>query len=405
MKMESENKNKSILIVSAVFPPEPVVSAMISYDLAERLALDYNVVVLCPKPTRPLGKKLVEEKNIRYKFHRIVLDSYTHPASDFIGRMIESLSFGRKTAKYIKKHRKEIGLVYMNTWPIFAQYAVLSISHKLKIPTIIHIQDIYPESMIGRLGIIGKIIGKCLSYVDKYEMRKANHVFAISENMKNYLIHSRGISRNQISVVRNWQNDAYFEINNYTPNEQFTFMFVGSVSPAAGVLFIIKSFVKSNIKKSKLIIAGDGSDKQMCIDYVQANHCNNIEFISVAPKDVALLQSKADVLLLPLKKGIGATASPSKLTAYLFSAKPIIACVDKNTDVEMIIKEARCGWVCEPENQEMLSECMNSVSKMHIDNLKEKGDAARAYAIEHFSKQKNLSSMIDKIELMYNEKR
>ena len=44
-----------ILIISAVFPPEPVVSAQISYDLAENLCKQNEVTVLCPKPTRPFG--------------------------------------------------------------------------------------------------------------------------------------------------------------------------------------------------------------------------------------------------------------------------------------------------------------------------------------------------------------
>lgn len=52
---------KRILIVTAVFPPEPVVSAQISYDLATELSKKYNVTVLCPPPTRPNGKNSIKE--------------------------------------------------------------------------------------------------------------------------------------------------------------------------------------------------------------------------------------------------------------------------------------------------------------------------------------------------------
>ena len=45
----------NILIISAVFPPEPVVSANLSRDLAEELSKNNQVTVLCPKPTRPNG--------------------------------------------------------------------------------------------------------------------------------------------------------------------------------------------------------------------------------------------------------------------------------------------------------------------------------------------------------------
>ena len=60
---------KRILIVSAVFPPEQVTSALLNYDLAHKLAKEYEVTVLRPYPTRPLGAKFenteVEEKSFR----------------------------------------------------------------------------------------------------------------------------------------------------------------------------------------------------------------------------------------------------------------------------------------------------------------------------------------------------
>ena len=77
---------KKILIVSAVFPPEQVTSALLNYDLAHELAKEYEVTVLRPYPTRPIGAKFesveVEDKS----FETILLDSYTHPESELKGR-------------------------------------------------------------------------------------------------------------------------------------------------------------------------------------------------------------------------------------------------------------------------------------------------------------------------------
>jgi hypothetical protein len=48
----------------------------------------------------------------------------------------------------------------------------------------------------------------------------------------------------------------------------------------------------------------------------------NIEFWDAPLELVPELQSQASVLLFTLKKGLGKTASPSKLPAYMFSKKP-----------------------------------------------------------------------------------
>ena len=57
-----------IVIVSCVFPPEPVVSATLSYDIAMRLcALGKEVVVVCPRPSRPLNYAFDESKTIHMR--------------------------------------------------------------------------------------------------------------------------------------------------------------------------------------------------------------------------------------------------------------------------------------------------------------------------------------------------
>ena len=49
------------------------------------------------------------------------------------------------------------------------------------------------------------------------------------------------------------------------------------------------------------------------------------------------------------------TALPSKLTAYMFSGKPIIASIDLDSEVSEIIQKNNCGFVVEPENKNKLS--------------------------------------------------
>ena len=69
---------------------------------------------------------------------------------------------------------------------------------------------------------------------------------------------------------------------------------------------------------------------------------------------------QSEVLLLSLKKGVAKTALPSKLTAYMLSAKPIIASVDEDSGTADIIKSNKCGWVVEAENEIKLIECMKN---------------------------------------------
>ena len=68
-----------ILLASSVFPPEPVVSATIGFDLAEALSVDSEVMVVTPKPTRPLGFLFEEATQPDRAFKHYVMESYTYP--------------------------------------------------------------------------------------------------------------------------------------------------------------------------------------------------------------------------------------------------------------------------------------------------------------------------------------
>ncbi len=391
-----------ILIISAVFPPEPVVSAQISYDLAENLCKQNEVTVLCPKPTRPFGYSFKNEKDIKFNYKVIRLSSFTCPESKIIGRMKESKSFGNRCADYISEHKNDIDIIYANAWPLFSQKTIVKTAKKYKIPCILHIQDIYPESLIKKLPVFAKkIINLIFLSLDKAILSMATHIIGISPAMISYLAASRNISLDKFTLVRNWQNDkAFIE---YIPtfssdNNTFIFMYVGSITPSADVENIIQSYHAAALQNAKLIIAGNGTDKEKCIQNTKKLNNPTIEFIEVSSDKVAETQSKANILLLPLKKGIAETATPSKLTAYLLSAKPIIACVEENSDVAQIIKDSDAGFVIEPENVEMLASLMRKVIGMNKNYFVKMGKKGRKYAMKELSREANLPKIVALIE-------
>ena len=388
-----------ILIVSAVFPPEPVVSANLSYDIANALAAEEKVVVISPAPTRPFGmifdKEMISKE---YPFEHIILDTYTCPESNLFGRARESYSLGINTKKYIEQNHQKIEVIYANTWPLFAQKYLVEAASKYNIPLVLHVQDIYPESISEKIPFIGPFINKLLLPVDTKILENATNIVTISYKMRDYLIESRHLEEDKISVVRNWQDDDSFinfkDQNQSQKNELFTFMYLGSISPTAGIDLLIHAFGKADLKDARLIVAGGGSDKERCMAIAQGYHDKEIEFYEVSGNEVPGMQAKADVLMLPLRRGVARTALPSKLTAYMLSAKPIIASIDKDSEPADIIRNNDCGIVVEPEHEQELMRCMRNISQKSSNELSKMGKKSFNYAKEHLSRKHNLAKIM-----------
>ena len=394
----------NILIISAVFPPEPVVSALLSRDLANELSKKNNVTVICPSPTRPAGFSF-EKRMYSEHYNIIQLNSYTCPSSKIFGRFRESYSFGSCCVKFIKESTGNIQCIYINSWPLLSQFMIVNIAKRKNIPCVLHIQDIYPESLINKMPFGKSILFKILLPIDKYSLLNSNSIIAISENMKKTLINTRNVNSTKIEVVTNWQDDeAFLSFHKFkiqsesNSSKGITFMHLGNNGPLAGVNFIIRSFFKAEIEHSKLIIAGSGTRTNSCIALVKSIKANNIEFVEVPQGMVPSIQDLADVLLLPVKKNGAMSSIPSKLPAYMFSAKPIIGCLDLESDTAKAINDSGCGIVIEPENEIELINAMKSAALWSEKTREEKGNSGLEFAKKSFSKEINIKKIISIIE-------
>lgn len=401
---------KRLLFVCGVFYPEPVVSARLQTDLAMKLSENYQVTVLRPHPTRPKGFAFADYDYASLPFQVIEFDSYTCPASSPLGRMCESISHGRWCVRYIRQHHKEIDFVYNDSWHLFGVSLVAKVACKYKIPYITPVQDVYPESLASKLPDIQwlkRMVMQVLSPLDHNVLSHAVCVQTNSEKMAAYLSDSRQIDRKKFVVVRNWQDEKpfldYAKNRRVEPEDRpFTFMYVGNVGPLAGIDVLFEAFAQAGLKDAKLVIAGSGPAKEDLQRKAQRYACT-IEFWDVPAGMVPETQAKADVLMLPVKKGFARYSVPSKLIAYLFSAKPVIASVDKDSDTAECVEKSGAGWLAEPEDVSNIAKVMREAFIASDANRIKMGECGREYAMCVFTKEKNLSVLSQAIEAILSD--
>lgn len=393
---------KKIVIVTAVFPPEQVTSAFLNYDLAHELAKDYEVVVLRPYPTRPKGAVFSSVDVGDTSFKTILINSYTHPESKLIGRFRESIDFGRKSAKYIKKHHSDIAFVYNDGWQLFGLYLVAKICKKFDIPYIVPIQDIYPESLLTNKNypnIIGKLIKTILLPIDRYYQKQAACVRTISNDMRDYLSQTRNIPKEAYLVVNNWQNDEDFlrEYPERPIDDKIVFAYAGSINSHSNVDLMIRAFADAAIPNSEFRVYGGGNKKEDCENLANELGLTNVVFDYVSRNRIAFVQSQADVLVLALPKGNGNLCLPSKLTSYMLSGKPVLASVDSDCLTSKIIKENECGISVMPDDISALKRGFVYFSQQSHAQLVEKGRRSKLFSDQHLTREVNLHSVVKKI--------
>lgn len=397
--------HKKILVISAVFPPEQVTSAYLNYDLAKALAKDYKVTVLRPKPTRPIGATFQDDWSDP-DFETVLIDSYTHPESELIGRFKEARDFSKKSVQYLKAHKDEIDFVYNDGWQLFGLNIIAKACVKYSIPYIVPIQDIYPECLLTKSHIpefAKKIIIYILLPIDKYYQKHAYRVRTISDEMADYLSSTRKIDRNKYLVVNNWQNDDDFKnLPAAKSSDKIVFEYVGSINIHANVDLMIKAFAEANIPNSELRIYGGGNQKEACQQLVKDMGLSNVTFGFVSRNEIPAVQAAASVLVLALPTGNGNLCLPSKLTSYLLSGRPVLASVDQDSSTKRMLEGEGCGKTVIPDDKEAFIAGFKFFADKTHEQMTKMGERSREYAMAHLTREVNLSLVINTIKQIVN---
>lgn len=412
----SDSNIVRVTIISAVYPPEPQVTARMSFDLANHLMNQgCAVTVICPQPSRVANidnnkyhkydsTVVSDEKGIRV----VRLPSYTSPKSKLFPRMRESFSFGKKVAKCLSTLEATPDVLYVNSWPLLSQAIISEFARRNAIPLVLQVMDVYPEALTRKLpSLLRSLVHTPLKWLDGRIAQSAAAVVVISDNMSQVYTEDRHVSADHIVTIPTWQDETvYVNIpsreeccHRYEISQHlFTFLYLGNIGPVAGVDFLIRAFAECNVPDAQLVIVGDGTAKPDCVALASRCNLKNVHFVSDPESaHVPLLQGMAHVCMLPMKRGAGMSSIPSKLPAYLFSAKPVIATVDCESDTARFVREADCGWVGDAEDVNWLVATMREVIKMPAELLESIGQRGHRFGLTNFSKSSGVALLANTI--------
>lgn len=404
------------IITSCVFPPEPIVSAKTSYSIATGLVnRNHHVKVISNFPIRPEKKLYKKYKRVLYfrehdisGFTLLRCFSFGTTSSSLIRRLAENISFGITSSLAILFSKKPDAL-YSNTWPIFATGLVCVICKIRKIPMVLSIQDLYPESLTVQNRFNEEnIIYKILLFIDKWIVSQAAEIIVISERIRNSLIQTRGITPSKVNIIPNWvdkESIFYVDKTNFrdeikVSEDTFVIMYGGNIGKAAGVESLIEAVGSiQNNYDIVLVIAGSGSSLSSCKKIAsQQKNVRIIFYSNWKSEDTSRVLSAADILILTTQGNQSLVSVPSKLISYMLSERPIIASVLADSETADVINKSGCGWVIPPDSTKEISSKIIELSILPKESLEAKGKSGREYALANFTSDVSLPKIICTLE-------
>lgn len=359
-------------IVSQWFDPEPV---HIPGSLADELAgRGHDVRVLTGFPNYPQGtvypgyRQRWSDTSTKdgVAVRRVPLYA-SHDASA-VRRAANYLSFAATSTAAAVRSLGGVDVVYAYLTPatVFAAPALLRLLRGT--PVVVHVQDLWPESVtassIGPGGATGRIVDRVLAAAMRCVYRMASSIAVIAPSMRDVLI-QRGADPARVRVVLNWADEKLFRPIDASDaarrqigyRDRCTVMYAGAMGPFQNLADTIRAAAAvESTGQIDLVLVGSGIAEASARALAAETGAGNVRFLGRRPpSEMAELYAAADYQLVTLRDlPIFRATIPSKLQAALCCGSPVVVSVPG--DAGALVADAGAGFACPPEDWRALAD-------------------------------------------------
>ena len=403
------------MVFSQYFWPENFLINDLSKGLVDN---GHKVEVLTGKPNYPHGIKFkgyerfgfLSETNETICIHRIPLlargAGKLRLALNYMSFIISALLF----SPFVLRGRKfDVIFVYALS-PILQVIPAIILGRIKRIPVVVSVQDLWPDSLLASGYIRNKLLLKLIKYIVGLIYSNVDLLLVQSEA---FLEPVRSMARGTTvkyypnSVGRSFALPAQvFEDDMAGLNDGFSVMFAGNIGSAQATDVIIEAAEHlKGYKDIHFLIIGDGSRRDWLLKERSIRELSNFHLPGRYPvSTMPGLMGKASVLLVTLTdyEAFAATI-PSKIQTYMAAGRPILACL--NGEGARIVVEADAGIAVPAENAKALAAGILKIYEMSEDERAILGANGSSYFKEHFDHEKLVSDLANHLQMVLRNER
>ncbi len=394
--------------VTQWFPPEPgiLVASAIADGLAER---GHCVDVLTGFPNYPTGKFHADYPVKRYRrdqrservtIHRAPL--YPSHDANAVKRMANYLSYSLSAAWVARNRlqRPDVWLTYSS--PATAALPALTVPRRLRAPSYLLIQDLWPDSVTDSgfiAGPVGRGIERSLDAYCDWCYRRSAGIGVISPSMRQILI-ERGVDPASIHLTPNWVEDGHLLPDRGASEEDRRllglpsgrlFMYAGNMGELQGLEPLVEAF--GRCPDVDLALVGDGVTRASLQAFALRMNMRNVHFVDSQPTDrIGQFIAASDVQIVSLKDTPLLRATmPSKVQTSMAAGRPILA--HAAGDVAEVVTRSGAGLSTRPGDVAAAADTIRALSGVTSDRLLAMGHSARVHYEQNFSPAAGLDRM------------
>ena len=329
----------------------------------------HDVTVVTNVPNYPLGEPYKGYKNRLRSWETVngikVLRVATYMAENkgTVKRTIDYISFAVSSfVNSLTINKPDV--VYSTSPHIFAPLGAIAFSWLKRVPHVLEVRDLWPESIAATTGMSrSSIVYRSFEFIERFLYNSSKKIVVFTESFKTNLI-LRGVLEDKLHVVINGANIALFEAPVYDEDlamrldlhNNFVIGYMGTHGLSHDLLNAV--YAASLVKDEDIffLFVGEGAEKAAMVSLAKELNATNIRFVGRQDReDIPKYWGLCDVGLVHLKNDpVFETVIPSKIFETMASGRPVMYC-GPDSDGARLIKKYDCGLAANSDDPKALA--------------------------------------------------
>lgn len=390
-----------ILFFSHYFPPEGNAPASRTYENCRRwVQAGHRVDVITCEPNVPNGVIYSGYHN-RWRYREVIdginvfrVWTYIAPNKGTLLRIANYVSY-MVSALLAALFQPKPDSVIATSPQFFCGWAGVIYSWVRRVPFVLEIRDIWPESILVLGAIRNKLIIKFLEYLEAKMYASADKIVAVGEGYKQKLI-EKGVPSGKIDVVMNGIDRKLFVPRDpdlklkekLGINNKFVCSYIGTIGMACGLDVVLRAgeiLKKKNRHDIVFLLVGDGAVRAELETEAKLKNLNNVFFTGLIEKSkIPDYLSISDACLVHLKKTeLFTSVMPSKIFEAAGMKRAIINGV--SGFAADFVTKAKAGILMEPDNENDLVKACERLAD-NPEECKKYGQSGYEYVVNNYDR-------------------
>jgi glycosyltransferase involved in cell wall biosynthesis len=287
------------------------------------------------------------------------------------------LSFAQSLLRW-QPHGAAPDIVIGSTPHLFAALGAARLADRWRIPFVLEVRDLWPESLIAAGGRKGPAFF-VLDGIARYLYRRADRIICLARGTADYLANARAVPRRKLVFIPNGVNTDAFVDHPRAARTGLTLLYAGAHGPANGLDVLLDAAERlRNVSDVRFVLIGDGPSKAELRSDAARRGLTNVEFRDpVSKTDMPQVLAEVDAGLMVLRDTplFAFGVSPNKLFDYMGAALPVVCNVPG--EVAEMMRAAGAGEQAEPGSAGSLADAILRLAKRPAEERAAMGRSAR----------------------------